>query len=210
MKKYHILIATALWLVAVSAFAVDANQLQQQWEHIKYEMNQKSRLKAYAELLTVAEQAKANNHAKDAAVYAWSGIINATYAGEKGGLGALKYAKAAKEDLETALDIDGAVLQGAAYNTLGTLYYKVPGWPVGFGDHKKAKSLLKKALALSPNGIDTNFFYGEYLRDSGDYQTAQIYYEKALAAPARPNRPLADKGRRIEIEQAMSEIKDRL
>ena len=37
--------------------------------------------------------------------------------------------------------------RGSAYTSLGTLYFKVPGWPVGFGDEEKAEELLRKALA---------------------------------------------------------------
>ena len=42
-------------------------------------------------------------------------------------------------------------------------YYKAPGWPLGFGEHAKAKELLLTALASNPREIDPNFFYGEYL-----------------------------------------------
>jgi Tfp pilus assembly protein PilF len=45
----------------------------------------------------------------------------------------------------------------------GALYYQVPGWPIGFGDKDKANELLKKALALNPDGIDPNYFYGDFL-----------------------------------------------
>ena len=58
-----------------------------------------------------------------------------------------------------------AALDGSAYTSLGTLYYKVPGFPIGFGDHKKARQLLEAALKVNPDGIDSNYFYGEYLFD---------------------------------------------
>ena len=35
-------------------------------------------------------------------------------------------------------------------SSLGVLYYKVPGWPIGFGDKDKARDLLQKALAVNP------------------------------------------------------------
>ena len=41
----------------------------------------------------------------------------------------------------------------------------MPGWPIGFGDKKKAEEYLKKALAANPDGIDPNFFYGDFLLD---------------------------------------------
>ena len=74
----------------------------------------------------------------------------------------------------------------------------MPGFPVGFGDHDKARKLLKKALEINPNGIDPNFFYGEYLLETGHAAEAVSYLERALAAPSRPGRQVADTGRREE------------
>ncbi|MYM64918.1 hypothetical protein [Pseudomaricurvus sp. HS19] len=203
-----------VWMLAlgqsVLADGADAAlTLQQQWEKARYQMEGDAQLQAYEQLMAQAEKDKAA-YPDSADVFAWSGIIKATYAGAKGGLGALKYAKSSKSDLETALGLNEAVMDGGAHNTLGTLYYKVPGWPVGFGDSDKAKEQLQRSLALNPKGIDSNYFYGEFLRDQGDYQGAWQYYEKALAAPPRPARPLADSGRRGEVEDAMEAIRTEL
>ena len=121
-------------------------------------------------------------------------------AAAKGGLGALKYAKAAKKSFEKALRLDETALQGAAMTSLGVLYHKVPGWPIGFGSDKKAEMLLTNALSLNSDGIDPNFFYAEYLFDEREYDKAMVYLAKAQAAAPRPERPLADKGRQKEVE----------
>ncbi|MDA1382172.1 hypothetical protein PCI56_27515 [Plesiomonas shigelloides subsp. oncorhynchi] len=52
--------------------------------------------------------------------------------------------KEAKASLEKALKQNPNALDGSAYTSLGSLYYKVPGWPVGFGDDEQAERLLKK------------------------------------------------------------------
>ncbi len=88
----------------------------------------------------------------------WEGIVLSTAAGVQGGLGALGLAKQSRAKLEAALKIDPQALQGSAYTSLGTLYHKVPGFPVGFGSDKKAKEYLEKALAINPDGIDPNYF----------------------------------------------------
>ena len=75
------------------------------------------------------------------------------------GLGAFNYAKASKKDLEKALSIDPDALSGSAYTSLGTLYFNVPGWPIGFGDDEKAEQLLKSPDG-KPIGIDSNYFMG--------------------------------------------------
>ena len=137
----------------------------------------------------------------------WEGIIVSSGAGEKGGFGALGLVKQAKVLYERAIQIDGKALDGSAYNSLGVLYYKVPGWPLGFGDKDKAKELLQKALALNPQGIDPNFFYAEYLVEIKRSEQAAVYLERALQAPARPGRQIADTGRREEVRALLAKIK---
>lgn len=91
----------------------------------------------------------------------WEGIVLASWAGAKGGLGALKLAKQARDQLLRAEQIDPSALNGSVYTSLGSLYYQVPGWPLGFGDDDKAREYLEKALTMNPDGIDPNFFYGD-------------------------------------------------
>jgi tetratricopeptide (TPR) repeat protein len=136
----------------------------------------------------------------------WSGIIKSTYAGAKGGLGALSLAKESKADLEKAMGINANALQGSVYTSLGALYYSVPGWPVGFGDDDKAEELLKQALVLNPDGIDSNYFYNNFLIEQKRFAEARTYLEKAQKSQPRSGRALADSGRQQEITAALSNI----
>jgi tetratricopeptide (TPR) repeat protein len=113
----------------------------------------------------------------------WSAIVKSTWAGAKGGLGALSLVKEAKAKLEIAIKQDPKALEGSAYTSLGSLYYQVPGWPVGFGDDDKAEQLLKQALAINPTGIDPNFFYGDFLLDQGDKAAGE---DLSGQGPGRP------------------------
>jgi tetratricopeptide (TPR) repeat protein len=115
--------------------------------------------------------------------------------------------KEAKKALEQALAIDARALQGSAYTSLGSLYYQVPGWPIGFGDDDKARDLLHKGLAINPDGIDPNYFLGDYLYRKGDYDAARQALARALEAPPRPERLLADQGRRKEIESLLAAMR---
>jgi tetratricopeptide (TPR) repeat protein len=181
-------------------------RLQTRWAEVNYQLKDKQQIAAYEELLGEAEtfvQQEPNN----ADLLIWSGIIKSSYAGAKGGLGALKYAKASKADLEKALTLNPSALAGSAYTSLGTLYFKVPGWPIGFGDSDKAEELLKQALQINADGIDPNYFYGEFLREQHRYAEAVRYYEHALQAPPRPGREVADSGRRREIEAALADAR---
>jgi tetratricopeptide (TPR) repeat protein len=208
-------------LIAIAAFAAlaaaplaragvddDVRQLQRDWEEIKYRKPKGDQEKAY-EALSQAAGTVRTKYADRAEPEIWYGIIVASYAGAKGGLGALSLAKEAKQALEHALAIDPKALAGSAYTSLGSLYYQVPGWPIGFGDDKKARELLEAALAVNPGGIDPNFFYGDFLYRKGDYTGARKALDRALQAPPRPDRPLADEGRRREIEELLVKIREK-
>lgn len=136
----------------------------------------------------------------------WLGIVESSAARFKGGLGALKLAKDARQQLLAAEKIDPNALNGSIYTSLGSLYAKVPGWPIGFGDKDKARGYFQKALAINPDGIDPNYFYGDFLHDSGDDVLARKYLEKALAAPGRPGRADADAARRQEVKAALAQL----
>lgn len=213
MKHVRILSKTLQSLALCCSFAAaaqadvmdDVKHLQERWAEINYQLEGKTQLSAFEQLATEASALTAAN--PDAAeAWIWSGIIKSTYAGAKGGLGALSLAKASKADLERALELDPAALQGSAATSLGTLYYSVPGWPVGFGDHDKAEELLQQALALNPDGIDSNYFYGSYLIVEERYDEARQYLQKAQQAAPRPGRALADSGRQQEIKEALASI----
>lgn len=183
--------------------------LQQRWSEVNYQLEGKTRVTAFKALMDDAATVTAQ-YPDAAQVWIWSGIIKFTYAGVKGGIGALKIAKASRADLEQALKIEPESMNGSAYTSLGALYFNVPGWPFGFGDDKKAEELLLKGISIDPAGIDSNYFYGDYLRSEKRYPEAEIYLLKAQSAPQRPDLPLADAGRQEEIEQALLAVRKKL
>ncbi|MCP5476881.1 MAG: hypothetical protein H7A19_18790 [Rhodanobacteraceae bacterium] len=201
-----------LGLCAAPAFANISDELaplQQRWAEVQYQTPEKARADAFEQLAGEAEQL-VQRHADAAEPLIWQGIILSTWAGAKGGLGALALCKQARQSLEAAIKINPAALDGSAYTSLGSLYYQVPGWPVGFGDDDKAEELLRKALALAPDGIDANFFYGDYLMDQGRYGEAVTVLEHAAAAAPRPGRELADQGRQAEIQAKLAKARAKL
>lgn len=179
------------------------SKLQHDWAIANYELSGDAQEQAFEALIEQADAAVASNP-KAADVLIWNGIIKSSYAGAKGGVGALSYAKQARKSLETAIKVDARALDGSAYTSLGTLYYKVPGWPLGFGSDKKAVELLEKALEINPDGIDSNYFYADYLLHKKEYAMAEQYLMKAQHAAPRPDRPIADAGRMNEIHAALS------
>jgi tetratricopeptide (TPR) repeat protein len=190
---------------ALADFDADLLAIQTRWADANYSPPGDAKEAAFDKLMADAAAFTARNPGR-AEPLIWEGIVLSTAAGVKGGLGALGLAKDSRAKLEAALKIDPKALQGSAYTSLGTLYHKVPGFPVGFGSDKKAKEYLEKSLAINPDGIDPNYFYGEFLFDEDDYAGAKKHLEKALKAPPRPNRQSADAGRRKEIQVLLAKI----
>jgi len=197
----------ALPLAAAAAPLDDAvTELQHDWEVIRYQTPAAEREKRYEALAAKAHHASESFPGRSEPLV-WEGIVVSSLAGEKGGLGALSLVKQARTIYEQAISIDAKALDGSAYNSLGVLYYKVPGWPLGFGDKAKARELLQKALAINPQGIDPNYFFGEFLVETDHADEAMTYLERALQAPPRPGRQIADTGRREEVRALLAKLK---
>ncbi len=205
MKNMMLLLSfIALSSTALADEKLDAEiaQIQHDWAKANYQTPKDAQENAFKTLTEQAHQLTVNSaNAPDAMI--WEGISYSSYAKAKGGIGALKLAEKARDLLLASEKINPHALQGSAYTSLGSLYYKVPGWPLGFGDKKKARAYLEKAVQINPTGIDPNYFYADFLSEQGDYAKAVDYYKKALAAPARTGREDADAGRKKEVEDGL-------
>ena len=195
--------------ITTSAQMSDAvKHIQKQWAIANYQTDEDDQEQAFENLAKSATQLVLNNP-DDAYALVWEGIVYSTYAGVISKLKAGKKAKHAKSSFEKAMKIDGTVMNGSAYTSIGVLYFKVPGWPLSFGSDKKAMKYLKKGIKLNPDGIDSNYFYAEFLyEEEGEDELAIEHLIKAQNASPRPSRPLADEGRQKEITALLKEIKD--
>lgn len=196
-------------LQADDAFDAGLKSVLDAWAIANYQ-TPKDKQEAAFEKLMVESEALANRYPQRPEALIWDGIVLSTYAGVNGGLGALGAAKKARARFEAALAIDATALDGSAHTSLGTLYHKVPGWPIGFGSDKKAREHLEKAVQIAPNAIDVNYFYGEFLYDKGEYAKALQHLETAQKAPPRPGREIADAGRQAEIRDLIEKIRKKL
>ena len=209
MKNMKNLIVIGLLAITSHAWAGPSDavkSLQNDWAEAMYKQNGAAKEK---QLEALSEQARdvVASTPKDADALIWEGIVISSYAGSKGGLGALSLVKEAKAAFEKAIGMNAKAMDGSAYTSLGSLYYQVPGWPLGFGNDEKAEEFLKKGLAINPNGIDPNYFYGDFLYRQARYTEAERALIHALEAPARPGRELADEGRRGEIQTLLGKVR---
>ena len=209
--SFTVAAVTAAWSgCSFADTASDASlaQVAKSWAAATYSTPAPKKLDAYKAALADAEHA-VSQYPMMAEPKIWQAIILAGLARAQGGLGALGEAKQSRDLLLEAEKIDATAMDGSIYATLGSLYAKVPGWPIGFGDKKKARACFEKALAIDAFSLDSNFFYADFLAEEGDYRGASEHLERALAAPPRIGREDADQGRREEVTALLSQLRQK-
>ena len=122
----------------------------------------------------------------------WDGIITSERASLTWGISALSYATRARDILLQAEQMGTKALDAGAPTSLGVLYYRVPGFPMGWGDNSKARQYLEQAVSNAPNGRDAHYFYADFLFEQGEYAKAEQVLKVALALPHHPERPVWD------------------
>ncbi|MAF17072.1 MAG: hypothetical protein CMG93_14020 [Marinomonas sp.] len=207
-KTLFMTIAICSTLTATASFAAstELQEVQTSWAECQYHTPDKELKQQCLNEVIQKNSDYLAQQPNDPELTVWLAINKSSLAGAKGGLGALSLVKEAKELLESVIDRAPQTLEGSAYTSLGSLYYQVPGWPIGFGNDKEAEKMLKKALEINPNGIDPNYFYADFLAQDGRKEEAKQYFNRALQAPQRPDRPLADEGRKMEIQAKLKEL----
>lgn len=188
--------------------AMDAQvmRISNDWAHIRYQVP--NRDAQYNQLAALEHKAAevVQRYPNRAEPLLWEGIVVSEEAARASVLRQLGLATRARDILTRAYAIDPKVADGGAAMSLGVLYYKVPGFPIGFGSTKRAREFFQKALALDPNGLDNNFFYGDFLYSEGEKEEAKRYLARALKAPVDPRRQVWDAGRRAEIRALIAKI----
>ena len=193
MKKTTIVAILLLISNVLSANDItpEINKIESEWANIHYSKNSSEQRKEYPSLLNKT-RVLLKKHPKAVELVIWQAIIISTNAAYQTPFTALESLQLAKTLLELAIRKKPEALDGAAYVALGTLYYMVPGWPISFGDQKKAEQLLKIALEINPHGIDPNYFYADYLLTKDLTKEAERYFKLAIRAPSRPEQLFAD------------------
>ncbi len=194
----------------------DALRLALAWEKIKFQVEDPGELLNQMDSLGQQADALAEQHPDNTEIVIWDGIITserASLANEHGGLTgpvrALQYATRARDLLDRMEKKDPKAFEAGAPTSLGVLYYRVPGFPMGFGDKKKARHYLEEAVRDAPNGLDAHYFYGDFLQEQGEYAKSAEVLKHALTLPARPERPIWDKNRRIVIQELLEKVQSK-
>jgi tetratricopeptide (TPR) repeat protein len=207
--SYLVLVAAGFRLLparAADAADGEVHRLQTTWESIKFGVPEGDEQTKQMNALGEDADAVAGQFPDRPEVLIWDGIITSERASMASAFSALGLAKRARDILEQAYKMAPAKLDAGATTSLGVLYYRVPGFPIGFGDKPKARQLLEQAVKLAPTGLDAWYFYGDFLYEQKEYQKAAEVFRHALTFPQHPDRPLWDKNRRLVIEERLASI----
>lgn len=182
-------------------------QIQTRWETIKFTVPEGDKQTEQMNALGADADSLATKYPDRVEVLIWDGIVTSERASLVNPISALSLASRARDTLEKAYKMNPTVLDAGAPTSLGVLYYRVPGFPVAFGDKAKARKLLEQATEAAPNGLDAWYFYGDFLLAQGEYSKAREAFTHALAIPVRTDRALWDENRRLVITEKLDQIK---
>jgi tetratricopeptide (TPR) repeat protein len=185
--------------------AHDIEKLRTEWAVAKFRTPKNKQLPSFEKLIHEAKMLD-EKHPHDPKTLVWYGTILGSYGATKGGLTALPDVKKARALLEEAIQMDSNVEQGFAHAVLGALYARVPSWPIAFGDKRKARMHLEKAVELDPQGSDANYYLGDFLVDNNEYEAARRHLELAQHASIRPDHEIQDRGRKGEIAVSLNKL----
>ena len=202
----------ALLLLSSQCTAENLNDslqnIESEWASIYYSMPKQKRGPEYCRLLDKTINLS-RQHPNNAEPIIWEAIVKATNADHQDAVSALKAIHEARDLLLKAIRINPQAMSGSAYVTLGTLFYMAPKWPIGFGDETTAEKMLQTALKINPNGIDSNYFYGDFLLANNRLNEAEKYFKRAIAVPARAEQIYADNRLKEDAKLALKNTKER-
>ncbi len=184
--------------------------MSREWAHIKYQIHGRGRQLRGFRILENQAAALAKRYPFNARPLLWQGIVASEEAARASLFQRLGYAKRARLLLKRAHAINPNAAHGGVWLSLGVLYARVPGFPFAFGSDSKARADLQRALQLNPNGLDANYFYGDYLFSQGHYARAMVVLEHGLQAPRDAERPVWDAARRHQIRQLLVKITQKM
>lgn len=221
MKIQNTLLAIALCAASLAAAspvmasnnpAMDSEvmRLEHSWAHIVYQVKDHDAQLDQIDALRKDAANVVQRYPGRAEPLIWQGIITSEEAAIASVFTALGWAKDSRALFEQAEKIDPKALDAAVPTSLGTLYYRVPGFPLGFGDTDKARAYLEQAVKIAPDGMDANFFYGDFLYQQGQYAKAAQVLKHAQSLPPHPDRPVWDAGRRAEIRDLLGKVQRKL
>ncbi len=183
-----------------------STELENNWAKVRYQVPENMRMNEFNALLISMSHAPLEclNSAEYQIVEA---MIKGSMAKLQSRLSALKKIHQIKRHLEKAIKKKPVAMNGQAWILLGLLYDKSPGWPLSIGDDEKAEKAYLEGLKYSQDGLDANYYYGDFLRRKGLIEQAQKYLLKASQLKQRRGHEIADQARLQDVQRSLAKLK---
>jgi tetratricopeptide (TPR) repeat protein len=202
--------STATRAASNTAFDKEILSIAEEWAKIKYTSKSPDQLHEGMDKLGSKADDLVKRYPDHVEAMIWDGIITSERASLTWGLTALNLATRARDVLIEAEKRDPKALDAGAPTSLGVLYYRVPGFPIGWGDNSKARALLTEAVQNAPYGRDAHYFYADFLYEQGEYAKAEKILIKALALPPHPERPVWDKYFPLVMKNLLARVRNKM
>ncbi|CCB63744.1 MULTISPECIES: tetratricopeptide repeat protein [unclassified Hyphomicrobium] len=175
---------------AKSHFDEDVLSVANDWARVKYLSKSNDERQRNMDAVGAKADELAQRYPDQPEALIWDGIVTSERASLTWGIGALNLASKARDVLLKAESLNPKAADAGAPTSLGVLYYRVPGFPFGWGDKDKARAYLEEAVKNAPNGRDAHYFYADFLYEQGEYKAAEYELKQGLSSPAHPERPI--------------------
>lgn len=180
------LLATMTWIRQLAEStkdpAVIAELARLECANADVESKKSKRIALYNNCFETADKALAGNADEVVALY-WKAVAMGKLSEERGILNAQRMTRPMENLFLRVITLDEHYDNAGGHKALGRMYFRLPGFPISFGDKKKAIFHLKRALELYPHDIIARAFYAEALYDMGKKQEALQLAEAIVATP---------------------------
>jgi predicted Zn-dependent protease len=200
----------SLTLASTADLSNELATLQRQLDDANYDALSKEAKLAALKAIGIQADALAKKYPDRAEPLLWQARSLMGQAGANGGLSARGIMYDALDKLEAASKIPTNTAAVDTFTNLGAMYGNAPGFPLAFGNKKKAHANFKKALELDPNGLGVNIEYAKVLFKFDDYAGALKYATAAANAAPRTGRDKADKAAYAKAQELIAQSKAKL
>jgi len=180
------LLATMAWIKQLAEStkepAVIAELARLECANADVEREKNKRMALYNNCLETADKALAGNANEIVGLY-WKAVAMGKLSEEMGILNSLKMTRPMEKLFLRVIALDERYDNAGGHKALGRMYFRLPGFPISFGNKEKALFHLKRALELYPHDLIAKAFYAEALYDMGKKQEAIKLAEAIVATP---------------------------
>ncbi len=180
------LLATMTWIRQLAEStqdpAVIAELARLECANADVESKKSKRIALYNNCFETAGKALSGNVDEVVALY-WKAVAMGKLSEERGIINAQRMTRPMENLFLRVIALNEHYDNAGGHKALGRMYFRLPGFPISFGDKKKAIFHLKRALELYPHDIIARAFYAEALYEMGQKQEAFQLAEAILATP---------------------------